>query len=192
MRKLGYSLAAAIPLGLLGWMMTRAPGTSLAPAPAPSASSAQPQVHTDGPDDNHDDDRSYVFRIPSGEPTALSCDEARTIIEQVRAGLAYVPEPVQAGPFATSAADWLDPHGLLSLAKDAPTTRSLTKIAPDLVADIEGRRQRSCAAANAPAAVLEIWVGELRDAFDTGRRAAARVDAKRAARDPSPPTGAAR
>lgn len=196
MRKLGYSLAAAVPLGLLGWMLTRMPATVLAPAPSPvasaSASSGLPQIPPAGLDDHQDDERSYVFRIPSGEPTALSCDEARTIVEQVRAGLAYVPEPVQGGPFAASAADWLDPHGLLSLAKDAPTTRSLTKVAPDIVADIEGRRQRGCASANAPAAVLETWVAELRDAFDRGRKAASAADAKAAALDPIPPTGVAR
>jgi carboxyl-terminal processing protease len=196
MRKLGYSLAAAVPLGLLGWMLTRMPSAVLAPAPPPvasaSASSPLPQIPPAIPDDHQDDERSYVFRIPSGEPTALSCDEARTIVEQVRAGLAYTPEPVQGTAFATSAADWLDPHGLLSLAKDAPTTRSLTRVAPDLVADIEGRRQRSCASANAPAAVLEAWVSELREAFDKGRKAASGVDAKNAALDPIPPTGVAR
>ena len=119
MRKLGYSLAAAVPIGLLGWMLTRMPGTVLAPAPAPvasaTASSSLPQVRPDAPD-HDDDDRSYVFRIPSGEPTALSCDEARTIVEQVRAGLAYVPEPVQGGPFATSADR--------SSVSSAPSTRA--------------------------------------------------------------------
>lgn len=196
MRKLGYSLAAAVPVGLLGWMLTRMPAPVL-PAPAPVVSAAPapslPQVRPDAPDD-HDDERSYVFRIPSGEPTSLTCEEARTIVEQVRAGLAYVPEPVQGAAFSSSAADWLDPHGLLSLAKDAPTTRSLTNVAPDLIADIEGRRQRGCASANAPAAVLETWVAELREAFDRGRRSAAAAGAlaSSAALDPIPPTGIAR
>ncbi len=192
MRKVGYSLAAAVPLALLGWAATRPPAPSPAP-PVASAVAAPPAAPKIDPnDDGHDDERSYVFRIPSGEPTSLSCEEARTIIEQVRAGLAYTPEPVQGGPFASSAADWLDPHGLLSLAKDAPTTRALTKVAPDLIADIEGRRQRGCVSANAPAAVLEAWVDDLRDAFDRGRRSGTSIDPRSAALDPIPPTGIAR
>src|SRR6476646_1779730 len=132
----------------------------------------------DPSDDSHDDERSYVFRIPSGEPTALSCEEARTIIEQVRAGLAYAPEGVQVAPFATSAADWLDPHGLLSLAKDAPTSKAIARAAPELIADIEGKRRRSCESALAPGATLEQWSNELRDAFDRGRKAPGNVDVK--------------
>src|SRR5438045_3385179 len=100
MRKVGYSLAAVIPAGLLGWLALRGPSAPLTttPAPATAASSAAPAASTPphDPNDDHDDDRSYVFRIPSGDPTALSCEEARTIVEQVRAGLAYAPESVQA------------------------------------------------------------------------------------------------
>ncbi len=192
MRKLGYSLAAAVPLALLGWLAARPPAPAAPPRAASAAPAPSPLPRGEPSDDSHDDERSYVFRIPSGEPTSLSCEEARTIVEQVRAGLAYSPEPVQGGPFATSAADWLDPHGLFSLAKDAPTTRALAKAAPDLIADIEGRRQRGCVSAGAPAAVLEAWVDELREAFDRGRRSPGAVDARAAALDPIPPTGIAR
>ena len=143
-------------------------------------------------DDSHDDERSYVFRIPSGEPTALSCEEARTIVEQVRAGLAYAPDGVPPAPFATSAADWLDPHGLLSLAKDAPTARAIARAAPELIADIEGKRRRSCESALGPGATLEQWSNELREAFDRGRRAPGSVDVKLATLEPLPPTGLAR
>ena len=143
-------------------------------------------------DDSHDDERSYVFRIPSGEPTALSCEEARTIVEQVRAGLAYAPDGVPTAAFATSAADWLDPHGLLSLAKDAPTARAMARAAPELIADIEGKRRRSCESALAPGATLEQWSNELRDAFDRGRRSPGSVDVKLATLEPLPPTGLAR
>lgn len=193
MRKVGYSLAVAVPLGLLGWWATRAPAPPPeAPAAPPVASApAPPPAHADLGDD-HDDDRSYVFRIPSGEPTALSCAEARTIVEQVRAGLAYPPEPVQPAALSASAADWLDPHGLLSLAKDAPTTRALAKVAPELVADVEGRRQRGCTSADAPASVLADWVASLREAFDRGRAAPGEIDARSAALEPIPPAGLAR
>ena len=159
-------------------------------APPPAADAGEPKM--DPSDDGHDDERSYVFRIPSGEPTALTCEEARTIIDQVRAGLAYAPEGVQAATFATSAADWLDPHGLLSLAKDAPTSKAIAHAAPQLIADLEGRRRRSCESALVPGGILESWSNELREAFDRGRRAPNGSDPKIAILEPLPPTGVAR
>ena len=159
-------------------------------APVADAGTSLPKM--DPNDDSHDDERSYIFRIPSGEPTALSCEEARTIVEQVRAGLAYAPDGVPTAAFATSAADWLDPHGLLSLAKDAPTARAMARAAPELIADIEGKRRRSCESALAPGATLEQWSNELRDAFDRGRRSPGSVDVKLATLEPLPPTGLAR
>lgn len=185
-------LGVAVPVTLMGWLVVRAPAPPHAADPVPVASAAKPPNKPDNDPDNHDDDRSYVFRIPSGEPTALGCDEARLIVDQVRAGLAYAPEPISPTAFATSAADWLDPHGLLSLAKDAPTPKAMAKAAPDLLADVEGKRQRGCTGASAPAAVLEQWANELRDAFDKGRRATEGVDAASAANDPLPPTGNAK
>ena len=194
MRKAGIVVAALVPACLVGWAIWRTPSapepTSEPPAVVSSASAA-PRPSSPS-DDTHDDERSYVFRIPSGEPTSLSCEEARTIVDQVRAGLAYAPDAVKASAFAASAADWLDPHGLLTLAKDAPSAQALEKAAPDLLADIEGRRQRSCASATAPGTVLESWVSELRDAFDKGRRAPGTIVAVDAALEPIPPSGSAR
>ncbi len=194
MRDGRYVLAALVPVGAIAWMVWRAPSeppprTDSQPAPVTApASPTRPDVADDG----HDDDRSYVFRIPSGEPTSLSCEEARTIVDQVRAGLAYAPEPIKASAFAASAADWLDPHGLLSLAKDAPSAQALQKAAPDLLADIEGRRHRACASATTPGAVLETWVGELRDAFDRGRRSPGQLSITTATLDPIPAAGSAK
>ena len=166
------------------------PALVVVSAPVADAGTTLPKM--DPNDDSHDDERSYVFRIPSGEPTALSCEEARTIVDQVRAGLAYAPDGVPTAAFATSAADWLDPHGLLSLAKDAPTARAMARAAPELIADIEGKRRRSCESALAPGATLEQWSNELRDAFDRGRRSPGSVDVKLATLEPLPPTGLAR
>ena len=198
MRKSGWIAVGVVPVAALAaWAVMH--GRAPAPREAPSVvSSAAPapgpplEPRMDPTDDSHDDERSYVFRIPSGEPTALTCEEARTIVNQVRAGLAYAPEGVPAAAFATSAADWLDPHGLLSLAKDAPTSRAIARAAPELIADLEGRRRRSCESALAPAATLEQWSNELREAFDRGRRAPEGADAKAAALEPLPPTGMAR
>ncbi|HVH43490.1 MAG TPA: hypothetical protein VM925_14145, partial [Labilithrix sp.] len=159
MRRTDLVIAALVPACLAGWMLLRVPATTATPASVAETQSPSPVLPAPASpassDDSHDDERSYVFRIPSGEPTSLSCEEARTIVEQVRAGLAYTPESVKAPAFAASAADWLDPHGLLSLAKDAPSADALQKVAPDLLADIEGRRQRSCASATTPGSVLE-------------------------------------
>jgi len=184
-------------MGIVAWMIWRAPNTG--PSSSSEVADAGPSPVASGgaasakdQDDNHDDDRSYVFRIPSGEPTALSCDEAKLIVEQVRAGLAYAPEAVKASAFAASAADWLDPHGLLSLAKDAPSAHALQKSAPDLLADIEGKRQRSCSSAVGPGAVLETWVAELRESFDKGRRTPGTTASSTAALDPIPGAGSAR
>lgn len=193
MKRHGWLLATAVPIALTGWVLVRAHTAQPAEvAPAPAAPARAPAPESTASDDHdHDDDRSYVFRMPSGEPTALSCDEARTVVEQVRAGLAYAPETVPAAALATSTADWLDPHGLLSLAKDAPTARALTKVGAEIVADIEGRRQRGCSSALGPAATLERWTTELRAEFDRGRRAHDGISAA-AALEPLPPTGFAR
>lgn len=190
MRRKGLVYLAIVPLGLAGWIALRShPEPPLEAQPAPPAA---PAPALEPSDDTHDDDRSYVFRIPSGEPTSLSCDEARAIIDQVRAGLAYAPEPVKPSTFATSTADWLDPHGMLSLAKDAPTGHAISKAGPELLADIEGKRRRGCAGALAPAMVLESWAAELRAAFDRGRAAPGDVDATSAAFEPIPPSGLAK
>jgi carboxyl-terminal processing protease len=152
-------------------------------SPAPVRPSPEPEPLDDG----HDDERSFIFRMPSGEPTSLSCEDALAIADQVRAGLASPPESVDAASFAHAAADWLDPHGLLSAAKDAPTKAALRKAAQELLAELEGKKRRGCVAAQAPAAVVEAWVRELRDAFDRGRQAPGTLQTGVAALEPIPP-----
>ena len=91
-RKLAWISAGAAAMGGL-WLAVRA--TAPRPVPvtiAPAAPTAAPP-EADEPDE---DTRSYSFRLPSGEPTMLGCSEARRIVEQVRAGLAYEPEAVAA------------------------------------------------------------------------------------------------
>ncbi|HEY8072935.1 MAG TPA: S41 family peptidase [Labilithrix sp.] len=199
MRKAGWLVAGVVPVAVAGWIFLRPENAKPPIAPPPALASSEPKPPAppspstpadDG--DGHDDDRSYVFRMPSGEATALTCDEARTIVDQVRAGLAYVPEAVQPAALATSTSDWLDPHGLLSLAKDAPTSRAIARAAPEILADIEGRRQRPCTSAIAPGAALEAWSADLREQFDRGRREQGGVDIATAISEPLPPTGLAR
>ena len=199
MQKRWIAAGLAPLVAVSGWAVLRerppAAPVEVAPvvasaAPPPVLDAGEPKM--DPSDDGHDDERSYVFRIPSGEPTALTCEEARAIVDQVRAGLAYAPGGVPSSTFATSAADWLDPHGLLSLAKDAPTSTAIARAAPELLADLEGRRRRSCDSALVPGGILESWSNELREAFDRGRRAPNGSDPKIATLEPLPPTGMAR
>lgn len=195
MRKSGFY--AAVPVAaLVSWVALST--TTTAPpreGAAPEHAATDAAAKSDPNCESHDDERSYVFRIPSGEPTALTCEQARTIIDQVRAGLAYPPDAANQAAFATAAADWLDPHGLLSLAKDAPTSHAVARAAPDLIRDLEGRRRTPCESALAPGQVLEQWSRELRESFDRGRRARGlgqALDARAAALEPLPPTGMAR
>jgi carboxyl-terminal processing protease len=198
MRRRGWFVAIATPVALAGWIALRARPQALTEGAASARSASVADAGAAGvttppdQDDGHEDERSFVFRMPSGEPTALSCEEARTIVEQVRAGLAYAPDSVDASALASGAADWLDPHGLLTLAKDAPTARAIQKVAPELIADLEGRRQRGCAAAMGPGTALASWVSDLQRAFDAGRAAPPDGDGRAAALDPLPPTGSAR
>ena len=140
---------------------------SVAPPPlAPShvAAALQPDAG-----DDVDDDGAYTFRVPSGRPSELSCDETRRVVAQVRTGLAYEPDPVLSHALATGAADWLDPHGLWSAAPDSPVQARIEKRAGDLVAEMESRIGDDCPAALDVGATLGKWVAELRGRFDHAR-----------------------
>src|SRR5258706_3419609 len=58
---------------------------------APEPTAAAPD---DAGEPDEDEERAYAFRLPSGEPAAVTCEEARRIVAQVRTGLAYDPEDV--------------------------------------------------------------------------------------------------
>lgn len=188
MRKAGLFVAASLPLAVAGFaLMHPPPGVPPKLAPPPPTASPLFLSPLDPLDDERDEEPPHGFRLPSGEPTALSCDDARVIVEQVRAGLAYPPGRVSPAALATSAADWLDPHGLFSVARDAPSVQALRRVGAKLLADIEGRGDRACASADAPGDVLEAWVDKLRESFDRGRSSPG--DLMTAALEPLPPTG---
>ncbi len=162
-RKVAWIAGGAVAVGLL-WFAARAvpPGPVLVAAP----SQPPPAPVSDEPDE---DTRSYSFRLPSGQPTALTCGEARRIVEQVRAGLAYEAEAIAPRAFGESTADWLDPHELWALATDAPTVAAIDRNAGDLIGELEGRKLDDCDAARAVAEALVPWVAELRGVFDAAR-----------------------
>jgi carboxyl-terminal processing protease len=109
---------------------------------------------------------------PTGEPPAIDCDGARKIVAQARTGLAVPADAVDAEKFAAAVSDWLDPHGLWSVAPDAPIARVLA--ANDLAHDIEAAPgSGKCEAALAVGNELARWVGDLRGEI-VGSRAGAR------------------
>lgn len=134
-----------------------------APLPAPVASSSSDQgARCDAPADRR-------LTMPSGAPTALDCDEARRIIGQARASLASPPPAVDAVKLGEAAADWLDPHGLWSVAPDAPAGPTLRRLSAELLAEIEAAPGSGpCSAAHAVGVDLSAWMDVLRAGFDVG------------------------
>lgn len=122
-------------------------------------------------------DRGLV--MPKGDPTAISCDDARTVVLQARTSLAAPVPPLDAAKFAAATSDWLDPHGLWSVAPDAPIGALLTRNSDRLLAELEAPPGSGpCNAARAVGQEMVAWSDELRAIFDR---------AEREARDRPPP-----
>jgi len=114
-------------------------------------------------------DRGLV--MPSGEPPRVSCDDARTVVQQVRTSLAAPVAPVDAAKFAGAASDWLDPHGLWSVAPDAPVGNVIRRSAERLLAELEAPPGSGpCVTAQAIGVELAAWSEELRTVFDQAER----------------------
>jgi carboxyl-terminal processing protease len=142
---------------------------SPAPTPAPTDEEA-------GSPNQGDDALGHAFRVPSGDPTRLSCDTARRIVGQARDQLAYAAGPVDPKAFGSAVADWLDPYGLWSVAPDASPAKSFERAAAALLADIEGRGSPDCATAQALGSDVLPWVMDLRGVFEVARGTAASDD----------------
>src|SRR5262249_11858689 len=109
--------------------------------------------------------------MPTGKPTELSCDDARTVVQQARTSLAGPVAPVDAAKFAAATSDWLDPHGLWSVAPDAPIGPLLRRNAERLLAELEAEPGSGpCPVSAALGAELSRWSDELRAVFDEGER----------------------
>jgi len=177
-------VVGAVATALLWTLRPAGPDVPLVtaqPQPAPAA-----KADDRPPPPAPDDVRSHGFRVPAGEAPAVTCAEARAIVAQARTQLAYSPEPVDAKAFADAAGDWLDPYGLWSVAPDTPVAEVFDAHAAELLADIESKGPRDCAAARAVGAELAAWVDELRTVFDEARTApGAFEDAPTAASTPS-------
>lgn len=130
----------------------------------------EPRAVATDESDEGDDPRALV--LPSGKIPSLTCREARRVVKQARELLAVEPAPVDPRRFAAATSDWLDPHGMWSVASDAPIGTAIAKRAKDLLTDLEtdpGASRDSaradaddtCGAAEAVGELLAAWVGGL-------------------------------
>lgn len=114
------------------------------------------------------------FALPTGAPTALGCDQARLVVTQARTMLAAPPLRIDPAKFAEATSDWLDPHGLWSVAPDAPVGAALRQEAVALLEELQAPAgSGSCAAAERIGAELARWSQEIAGAFDEGVKAGA-------------------
>jgi carboxyl-terminal processing protease len=187
MRRRGVWLVGvlgAVGTALVWTVRPAGPEVPLVTAPARPAPAAKAEDRPPPP--LPDDVRAHGFRVPTGEAPALSCEDARGIVAQSRAQLAYAPEPVDAKAFADATADWLDPYGLWSVAPDTPVTDVFDARASELLAELESKAPRDCAAARVVGAELATWVDELRRIFDEAAAAPGTLeDAATAASTPT-------
>lgn len=114
-------------------------------------------------------DRGLV--MPTGAPTEVACDDARTVVQQALTSLAGPVAPVDAAKFAAATSDWLDPSGMWSVAPDAPVGALLKRNGERLLAELEATPGSGpCAASLALGAELSTWTATLRALFDEGER----------------------
>jgi carboxyl-terminal processing protease len=113
-------------------------------------------------------------RPPSGVTATIDCRGARLVTQQARSLLAAPARPVDQRAFAEAFVDWLDPHGLWSIAPDAPMARAVRLRARELLRELEAPPSRggNCPTAQALGEELGHWVAELRAIFEKGRAGA--------------------
>lgn len=182
---------AVVCLGVL-----RAPGLAPRAAAVPSArhglaavvvktAPRPPAPHADEDADDGQEDRALV--LPTGDAPALECDQARRIVAQARETMAAPADPIDPAKFASMTADWLDPHGLWSVAPDAPLGALLQKRAPELLSELEASPGSGpCKVAGALGEALAPWVDELRSEISDARVAARAAQAAYGSRSSSP------
>jgi carboxyl-terminal processing protease len=109
--------------------------------------------------------------LPTGDPTTVGCDDARTVVQQARASLAAPVAAIDAAKFADATADWLDPQGLWSAARDAPVGAVVKRSGDRLLSELQALPGAGpCATALEIGAELVSWSKELRRVFERGEQ----------------------
>jgi carboxyl-terminal processing protease len=130
---------------------------------------SRPLLEQDDPGDDGDFDRSLA--VPTGAPSAIACDDARRVVAQALAGIAAPVAPVDPAKFADALTDWLDPHGLWSVAPDSPVAVRIKSLAARVLGELEAPPESApCVAAEEIGAELLTWTGKLRAVYDDGFR----------------------
>lgn len=115
----------------------------------------------------------HIVAFPTGRPTAIGCGQARAVVAQVRDELAAPAGPVSPAAFAEAVSDWLDPHGLWSVAPDSPIAADLRREATGLLGDLHAAPATDrCVASDRVAAALVDYSATLRRDFDASYHAA--------------------
>ncbi|WP_394844373.1 S41 family peptidase [Pendulispora brunnea] len=174
-RRIGVGLFLAVAAGAI-WLGARHPvpapvnvGVVTFGGPAEVAD-AGPGAQSPSGLFEQDEGQATSFRVPSGAPSELSCEEARSVVSQVREMLAYRPAPIRAAAFADAVIDWLDPHGLWSAAPDSPVATAIERHGRELLRELE-HEHGDCAAAREVGRGLERWVHDLQSEFEAKRQA---------------------
>lgn len=185
------ALAFAAAVLLPGLALVLHPGADDDPAPlAPLAPTGSPPAPEGSSRCEAGPERRLT--LPNGAPTALSCSAARRIVAQARGSLASTPPPVDPVKLADATIDWLDPHGLWSVAPDTPAGAALRAASAELLAEIEAAPGAGpCETAQRVGEELARWMTTVRGAFDAGFRDARSSAAEpRAAHVPGSPRAA--
>ncbi len=148
-------LAASLPLP---------PPSPLVPSPV------EPLAAPPEDDDASCDTAEREIALPTGRVPALQCDQARTIVAQARSLLAVPSAPVDPQRFVTATNDWLDPHGLWSVAPDAPIHAVLKRLGDKLLTELEAAPGSGpCTAALEVGTALSTWVRSVRTDIEQAR-----------------------
>jgi carboxyl-terminal processing protease len=111
--------------------------------------------------------------MPDGRPPRLRCDQARRVVAQARAAVVTDAAAVEPERFAAATSDWLDPHGLWSVAPDAPLGEALRVSSEALIQDLERDGPPSdCPSARELGERLSVWVAGVRRELASARQRA--------------------